>query len=268
MWELKRVTSKKSFVATLLIAALSAGSFSLVSTASASAAIPVPRIKPAPPSLSNYLSESETKLFRKGLRDAKRGSWANVDSSIKKLNDPTAQDVLRWLRAWRDRNIPMNDLKYVVTNLSDWPRMTAIQSKAEKRMFDKPLSANDTISFFALNDPVSGEGRAALARAHFKLGNKSSGDQWLRLAWRESKLTRDGQKELFGKYRNRLTKDDHAARADHLIWQGRSHYAKANALLPHMESDTRKLLTARLKLAQNGSGMDAALKAVPSHLRN
>ena len=263
MSKVKRVRNKQKLVTALLAAVLSAGSVAPVL-----AAVPVPRIKPAPPALSNYLSEADAKTFRKGLRNAKRSGWQSLERDIRNLNDPTAKDVLRWLRTARDGNAPMKDLNYVVTNLSDWPRMTAIQSKAEKRMFDKPLSANDTLSFFAGRDPVTGEGRAALARAHYSLGNKQSGYQWLRLAWRESKLTRDRQKELFGKYRKQLTKDDHAARADHLIWQGRRHFAKANALLPHMEADQRKLLTARLKLAQNGSGMDAALKAVPSHLRN
>jgi len=267
---MKSMLNKKLGLSALLVTAMSIGAVgpvSLANAAPASGAIPTPRLKPPAPALSNYLSEADTKRFRKGLRDVKRARWQSLDRDIKKINDPVAQDVLRWLRAARDGNAPMKDLDYVVSNLSDWPRITAIQSKAERRMFDKPLSANKTISFFALRDPVTGEGRAALARAHYKLGNDASGDQWLRLAWRESKLTRDRQKELFGKYRKRLTKEDHAARADHLIWQGRRHYAKANALLQHMNISDRKLMTARLKLAQNGSGMDAALKAVPSSLR-
>ena len=257
-----------SAMISLSLPAMVAGNLALLlSPAPAHAAIPTPRLKPNPPALSNYLSESDAQRFRKGLSDIKRSRWQSLKRDIGKIDDPIAQDVLRWLWAARDTNAPIKELDYVVHNLSDWPRMSAIQSKAERKLFDNPISANDTIAFFAQRDPVSGEGRAALAFAHYKLGNKQSGDQWLRLAWRESKLTRDRQREIFGKYRNRLTKADHAARADHLIWHGRSHYAKANALLPHMGKDDRALMTARLKLAQNSSGMDAALKAVPAHLR-
>ncbi|MEP1231356.1 MAG: lytic transglycosylase domain-containing protein [Litorimonas sp.] len=267
---MKLPLGRKLYLSTMLMAALTAGHTPLfngtVSAQSAYAAIPRPRIKPEPPALSNYISEADAKLFRKGLRNVKAGSWKSVDRDIQKINDPTAKDILRWLRASRDRNASTEELKYVIENLSDWPRMTRIQSKAETRMFDTPLSANDTVIFFAGRDPISGEGRAALARAHYDLGDTSSGDKWLRLAWRESKLTRDRQKKLFSKYRKRLNQDDHAARADHLIWQGRAHYDKANALLTHMGREDRALMTARLKLAQNASGMDAALKAVPARL--
>ncbi len=265
--EMKPMIQKKSVFAAICAASFSASTFTPIFALPAYAAIPIPRIKPAPPALSSYLSKSDAKQFRHGLRNVKAGSWKSLERDIRKIDDPTAKDILRWLRAARDRNASIEDLQYVVNNLSDWPRMVSIQAKTESRMFDSPLSANDTIAFFALRDPVSGEGRAALARAHYKLGNSGNGDKWLRLAWRESKLTRDRQKKLFSQYRKRLTKADHAARADHLIWQGRRHYDKANALLSHMDRDNRALMTARLKLAQNGSGMDAALKAVPASLK-
>jgi len=269
---IKRIKQKKTFPSALLSAvfvmSMSTSTVLLATAPAAYASIPTPRIKPAPPALSLYLSESDAKYFRKGVRDAKNGHWLSLSRDIRKINDPVAKDVLRWFKAARDSNASIDDLKYVVTNLSDWPRMTAIQSKAEKILYETPLSASETLDFFTLRDPVSGEGRIALARAHYKLGNNTSGDEWLKHAWRESKLTRDRQKEVFRKYRKRLTQADHAARADHLIWQGRRHYAKANALLPHMDSANRKLMAARLKLAQNGSGMDVALKAVPSSLRN
>ncbi len=234
---------------------------------SAMAATPSPRLKPAPPALSNHLSESDAKNFRKGLRATKRAQWNELAKITRKMKDPSAHDTLMWLRAARDPNPPMDVLKYVTHDLSDFPRMTAIRAKAERRLFDKPLSASKTIDWFSGYEPVSGEGRTALARAHYKMGNKDSGDMWLRLAWRESKLTRDRQREVFGKYRNRLTKDDHAARADHLIWQGRSHFSKAQALLPHMSKDDRAVMNARMKLAQN-SGTTTAVKAVPTHMTN
>ena len=232
---------------------------------------PTPRLKPPAPALSNYLTESDARLFRKGLKSVDKRHWRDLQRDTDKIQDPVARDVLIWFRAVRDPRPPMDIMEYVTHNLGDYPRMTQVMAKAEARIFeniyDGKMSPSETLAWFDQFDPVSGEGRAALARAHYKLGNKNSGDIWLRKAWRESKLTRDRQRTVFGKYKSRLTAEDHAARADHLIWQGRSHYAKANALLPHMNRADRALMTVRLKLAQNSSGMDAAIKALPAKYR-
>ncbi len=222
---------------------------------------PVPRIKPAAPNSSQFLSKTDAKTFRLGLAAADRRNWTDVDRRIKALSDPIAKDVLRWRKAADDGGVSFEEMTRVIQYQSDWPRMTRIRSKAEKELLDRaPLSPGDTIAWFGADDPVSGEGRAALAVAHYKLGNKTRGDEWLRMAWRESKLTRDRQKRLFAKYKDRLTKDDHAARADYLVWLGRSHYSSAEALLPHMSRADSNLLNARIRVGGNRSGMDAAIK--------
>jgi len=222
---------------------------------------PTPRLKPAAPNSSQYLSRPDAKSFRLGLAAADRRNWSDVDRRIKSLSDPIAQDVLRWRKAANDGGISFEDLTRVIQYQSEWPRMTRIRSKAEKKLLDDaPLSPGDTIAWFGADDPVSGEGRAALAGAHYKIGNKTKGDVWLRSAWRESKLTRDRQRRLFSKYKDRLNPADHAARADYLIWLGRSHYASAEALLPHMNRSDRNLMNARIRVGGNRSGMDAAIK--------
>ena len=244
------------------LAVLSTSIFALSSPAVAN--IPVPTVKPEPPNASEFLSNADSKVFRKAMSAADKRNWNEVRRAEQQLTDQTARDVLKWRRAVSDRDINFSELRAVAENQSDWPRMVAIRAKAEREMFDSPVSATKTITFFAGNEPVSGEGRAALAIAHFQRGDNSQGDIWLRKAWHESKLTRDGQRKLFSTYKSRLSKDDHAIRADHLIWSGRSHYTKAEALFPHMSKTDAAVMRARIKLATNGSGMDKAVKAMPS----
>ena len=267
--ELNRFNTKPQAEQTLkaIIIAFMALAVTLISTA-AEALIPTPRIKPPAPNASQFLSDKDSQRFRKGLRAAKKRHWSDLNQQIKKLNDPTAKDVLRWVRAARDPNVPFKDITYVVQDLPTWPRMTSIQAKAEGIMFDDPKSARKTLAWFQGKEPISGEGRAALARAHYRQGNKESGDLWLKSAWRDSKLTRRRQQQIFKQYRGKLTKEDHAVRADHLIWQGRRHHAKAEALLPHMGKKQRALMNARIRTSSNRSGMDAAIKSVPREYSN
>lgn len=251
---------------TLLVCLMIA--LSPVSAAIAATTAPVPRLKPAPPSLSQYLPQRDAMMLRRGLSAAWRGDWNDVRQAEGIVADPTAKDLLRWVRAARDPNAPSDLLGYVVHQLGDWPRMVSIQAKAEAQLFDEPMRARDVVAWFTGKEPVSGEGRAALARGYYSLGDEANGDRWLKLAWRESRLTRDRQRELFQNYRSRLSPTDHAARADHLIWLGSSHFSKARALLPHMDGADRAVMDARMKLATNSRGINAAVAAVPANIAN
>ena len=227
--------------------------------------VPSPRVKPSPPTMSSYISESDAKLFRQGINAAKARRWFEVEKYISRISDPVAKDTLRWIRATNDRKAPIDTLEYVHKSLADWPRMARVRSEAERRMFDESWTSRRVFAWFTgESEPVAGEGRAALARAYYAKGDSFNGDKYLRLAWNESRLNRDRQKKIFRTYRSKLTKADHAARADHLIWLGYRHYDKARALLQHMGRTDRALMRARMALNRNTSGMDAALNAVPT----
>ena len=247
------------------IAAFISFFFMFIWQVQASASVPAPRLKPAPPPMSSFLSETDARLFRKGLSASNDRKWSEVERIVARLDDPIAKDTLRWLQATNDRKAPTATLEYVHKSLNDWPRMVRVSAEAERRMLDESWTSRDVFNWFTGRvEPVSGEGRAALARAYFAKGDQLNGDKYLRLAWRESRLTRDRQKTLFRLYKDRLTKEDHAARADHLIWSGYRHYDKARALLQHMGKTDRSLMKARMALSRNSSGMDSALNAVPS----
>ena len=265
MWKHKQT---KSTLLQGFVAALFALFFLPLSAVPVSATVPAPRLKPAPPPMSSFMSEADARLFRSGLNAAKARRWSTVSHAIDRINDPVAKDTLRWVQAANDRNAPTEHLEYVHRSLNNWPRLTTVRAKAERRMFEKSWPAEQVLRWFVGQEPpVSGEGRAALASAFYAKGDILNGDKYLRLAWRESRLTRDGQRTLFRLYRDKLTKEDHAARADHLIWSGYRHFEKANALLPHMGRTDRAVMNARMRLHRNSSGMDAAVNAVPkSHL--
>ncbi|MGB3455240.1 MAG: lytic transglycosylase domain-containing protein [Litorimonas sp.] len=228
---------------------------------------PLPRLKPPAENLSEILNAADARQLRRGLSAARQGDWNGVQAARAAIDDPTAKNLLLWLRSARDANVPNDWLFATVQGLSDWPRMVSIRAKAEARLFDRPLQPRETIDWFGGMEPVSGEGRAALADAYYRLGDVDLADRWLKSAWRESRLTRARQQDLFQRHRSRLNAQDHAARADHLIWLGRSHFAKARALLPHMSREDRTVMEARMRLSSNRS-VTAAVNAVPAGRAN
>lgn len=239
-----------------------------LSLGNAQADVPTPRIKPPAPKLSTILNSNDAKEFKSALSQADRRRWTSFETHRNRVQDSVAKDVLYWIQAMKDPNVDTSDLTYVVHNLSDWPRMTDIQAKAEYRLFDKPMDASKTLSWFSGREPVTGEGRIVLANAYYANGDTANGDKWLRYAWHESKLTRDRQKSVFRKHKSRLTPEDHAIRADYLIWQGTAHFSKVDGLLSLMPSGERAVATARMRLLRNSSGIDSAIKRVPASLQN
>jgi len=236
-------------------------------TLSANALIPAPSLKPEPPNISTLLSKGDAKVFRQAVDDARRGRWSNVAKARKTISHPVAKDALIWLRAARDRNASFGDLSYVSQNLSDWPRITNVRVKAERKLSDQRLSSSEVLNWFRLYEPVTGEGRLTLAEAHFAGGDAVEGEKWLKLAWREARLDRDTQRRIYKKYKSYFSPEDHAARADYLVWQGRRYFPMVQGLLSLMPKDDRALINARMLLRTNGRGMNAAVDAIPERLQ-
>jgi len=226
-----------------------------------------PRLKPIAPALSNFLSEQDALSLRKAISAANRDDWLEFELYERGIEDETAKTLLIWVRAVEDRNAPFDILTKAAQDLSDWPRQITIRARAEAEMFDNPLPPKDAIEWFKGEAPVSGEGRAVLARANYALGNDETADMWLRSAWQDAKLTRSRQQDLFSQFSSKLTPEDHARRADHLIWNGRWFFDSAQALLPFMDRAERNLMDARLRVAADRAGMDAAIDAVPSNYK-
>ncbi len=231
-------------------------------------ATPTPRLKPETAQISVYLSKKDAMHFRKGMRAADKRRWDNVFTEAKRINDPVAKKILLWRIARSNPNADFDLLTKIIQNQSDWPSMTRIRAKAESKMFERALPPQEAINWFLGAEPVSGEGRAVMAIAYNKLGRTEISDRWLRLAWRESRLTRDRQRKLYRKFKHRLTKEDHIARADHLVWLGRRHYESARGLLSLLSKPDRALINARIKIGANSSGIDKAIRAVPKALLN
>jgi len=230
--------------------------------------VPTPRIKPPPPKLSSLLDSNDARNFKSALSASDRRRWSTFKSYRDKVKDPIAKDILYWLQATRDSNMSFSDLSYVINNLTDWPRMSTIQAKAEYKLFERPQSGANTISWFAGRDPVSGEGRIVLADAYYSLGDTTNGDRWLKHGWREAKLTRTRQKTVYRKHKDRLTPEDHAARADYLVWEGSSHFSKVQGLLSLMPKGDRAATDARMRLLRNSSGIQTAIRRIPSSHSN
>ena len=235
----------------------------------AHAAIPTPQLKPANPAAAErVLKGAQYTDFKRALTAGIDRDWTTHARMQARVTDSLAQNVLAWQRAAYDSNAPFEQVTHVVRNLGDWPRMITIQAKGERELLERGAPAREVDEWFGDREPVSGEGRIVLGRALIARGERQRGEDYIRKGWREARLTRDVQRDVFRTHRDLLNADDHAARVDHLIWLGTRHFDKARALLPHMPAGERALADARMTLAQRRPGVTAKVRAVPAALQS
>ena len=147
----------------------------------------------------------------------------------------------------------------------DWPGMRALQRNAENAI-DGRVAAARVRSWFANRQPLTTEGRIRLIEALFADGKKAEAAALVKSTWRTGSFGRKQGRSFRRKYRKHLSKADHAARLDWLLWQGRT--SQARRMIPLVNKRLRKLAAARIALRASRGGVDWHIRQVPNDLLN
>jgi soluble lytic murein transglycosylase len=244
---------------------LTATAATLLGTA-AMAQAPVPRLKPDVPNHSRILDDGDFAAFRQAMRDADEDEWDAVRDALIEIDNPVADRILLWRIAVSDARAPFSDLDRALDELQGWPREWSIRREAEWKIEDSGLSPALIVDWFEEREPVTGEGRVALGEALLALGRTEEGHAQIRAAWREQTMRLTFQSEVYQAHRTILTREDHAARTDFLLWSGQR--TAASRVMPLLSDAERRLAEARLRLAARASGVDSAVDAVPASLQS
>jgi soluble lytic murein transglycosylase len=147
-----------------------------------------------------------------------------------------------------------------------WPAHTTIRRRAEALAADPRTPESDAAAFFALIEPETAGGRArhALQIANMA-GRQAEALDKARLAWRSGGFDEGLEAQLLGRFGANFTREDHAARADQLIWAGRT--SAAQRLLPMLSAEERALMEARIALRANAPDAAARAGSVPAGAR-
>lgn len=234
-------------------------------SAAALAQTPVPRLKPAVPNHSTILSDSDFIVFRRAMRAADDDDWDAVRAARVQIDDPAADNLLLWRVAVSDAGAPFSDLDLALDALEGWPRNWSIRREAEWKIEDSGFSPALIVDWFEDREPVTGEGRIALGEALMAIGRSDEGAEQIRTAWRTQTMRLSFQSEAYEAHGALLSRDDHAARVDFLLWAGQR--TAASRVIPLLSEGDRRLADARLRLSARSAGVDQAVDAVPASLQ-
>ena len=253
--------------------ALSGIAFSASGPAGAAVDPPLPRVKPDvplhQPELSRALTADE-KALKRAIQDTLHGNHERARIYLRKSKEPLGREIVEWLRLGQsDNNSEFSETAIFIEAHLHWPRMANLRANAERAIgFDATADLSDSsrTEWFRVHPPVSPTGAMTLAYTLLRDGQSEEASNMLRAAWREMSFTHVEEKEFLSRFAGQLTREDHLARLDRLLYARKRTASKRQAA--RLGEDYQKLARARLALAFRQPGVDWAIKQVPADLRD
>ncbi|WP_043878991.1 lytic transglycosylase domain-containing protein [Azorhizobium caulinodans] len=231
------------------------------------AARPAPKAAPLTLAPTAAIATGELGELRNAVIAAKAGRGTEALQMARQLEDPVARNLVVWLVI---RNAP-ND--YGFTNIAaflrekpGWPTPGTLRRRAERVLLAENKDPATVRAFFSEQDPISGEGKIALARAMAASGDRNTTAALIRDAWRNDDLTENTENQVLGEFGVLLTRADHKARADRYSYK--PDQARAMRAAARAGSDVVLLTQARLAIAKKAPEGARLLSQVPFTLAN
>lgn len=212
------------------------------------------------------LDPEERAIVHEAFQAAGRSEWSRVSRLLALVTDPLPAKTLRWVRMIQDGE-PADFgavARFLVDN-PEWPWPEQLQLLAEGTITD-PADHALIRRLFAGRSPLTARGLIRYAEALFQIDQDERATALIRKAWIESDFSERETNRFLAKYRRILTRDDHIARLDNLLWDYRRR--SAVRMLGLVPDDDRKLAQARMRLQRRQNGLDKAIEAVPASLRS
>lgn len=212
------------------------------------------------------LSDADYKIAKSAFAQAKKKRWEKALNQAVKAESALPAKLIRWMQIIDPaKDVDFQEIAAFIAHNSDWPRQSILQRRAEEAM-TAAIPPESVIKWFNGRQPSSSNGHIRLSAALVQLGREEEAREQIRHSWREVNFGRHQQKQFYRLYKSYLSYDDHIARMDRLLWEGR--YYPARRMLKHMKKDWKHLAEARLALRKMRGGVDRAIARVPKHFKD
>jgi soluble lytic murein transglycosylase len=200
------------------------------------------------------------------LAAAERRSWADARNIASAARSP----LLAKLAAWLEYTSPgsrasFDEIAAFIKANPEWPQQAILRRAAEEAM-NADVSDRTVLAWFANAEPRSTQGRMRLIVALQNSGRYEESVAYIRKTWTEANFGTDQEREFLKLHGGQLRKQDHQARVDRLLWDGRG--PEAERALKLVDKGYQLVAQARIQLRGMGSGAEAALRKVPKEYVN
>ena len=258
----------------LFLTALGLGlsSVSLLAGPLSEGAVPLPYVKPDNPAAAAFPMPLTTGTIPRTGRLApapvlKAGLDALSDNDAKRAlavrNSLPAGSVdrqaLTWALAFSGLpGVSSQEIATARSELKAWPGLDDLRERFERALYRENPGATAILDLFEAAPPETPEGRFLLARALMDRGKSDDALKTIRHLWMSEPLDAALERRVLTTFEKELSKQDHKARMDFLMYRGRVTQAKRFADLGEAQS----LYKAWSAVGRKAKNADALLKAV------
>ena len=175
----------------------------------------------------------------------------NMTTSDRSMN----QAVVRWKALTESRSLNFNTYASFLLTYPGFPRESTLRAYAEAALERESADPRTTVSFFGKYPPLSNQARARQALALASLNHPGARDASV-AAWRGGLMSETAEATIRYRYGSILTRADHDARMDALLWARAPQSARRQ--LAHVSPDKQALFSERLRIMSGGAPGPAA----------
>jgi peptidoglycan lytic transglycosylase len=220
----------------------------------------------APSAPAATLSPEDGKKTAAIFKAIDKKQWKSARQKAAKVADPLVKKIVTWLDLVRpDSRAGFDSISRFMAENPDWPQTRQLHERAEAKL-PVGMDAQEVLAWFDKHPPISTEGRVRHAAALLASGKEIDGRAAVRDIWITGDFTKAQERIFYKRYRKFLSRDDHRARLERLIWDER--YWPARRMLWKVDAGSRALGEARLMLMRRIGGVDKAIEKIPPQLKD
>ena len=198
---------------------------------------------------------------------AEKEDWAAVRLHRSRgIADPLIAKYAAWLdHQYAPTKGRFAEITAFLDSNPDWPRAAELRRNAETAI-DAAVPAETIRAWFERYPPISGPGALAHLDALRANGERGRLADLAPRYWRTLAIDRQTERDFLRRHGAQLSKADHRARLDRMIWI--ENHGAARRMLRRVDPQTAALGRARIALLRRTPGVDGAIARVPDDLRD
>jgi len=143
----------------------------------------------------------------------RKGELAQASDVKKSMSDPIARNVVEWA-ILRSKEVEFPRYVAFISDNPSWPNIGLLRRRAEAALWKERLDPQTVRGYFGKDQPLTAQGKFALARALLLEGDRADAQNLVRESWRYDNFSSDLEAQVLDIFRDLIAEADHKARMD------------------------------------------------------
>jgi len=202
---------------------------------------------------------------RPAIALARKGELAQSSDVKESMSDPIARNVVEWA-ILRSKEVDFQRYVAFISDNPSWPNIGLLRRRAEAALWKERLDPQIVRGYFGKDQPLTAQGKFALARALLLEGDRADAQNLVREAWRHDNFSGDLEVQILDVFRGLITDADHKTRMDMRLYAEDVDGAMRSA--NRAGGNAPVIAKARVAVIKKAADAKAQLDGVPAEARS